>query len=989
MKRKLNGILTLLLVLVAQISFAQQKEVTGQVTDPEGLPLPGVNVVVQNTTRGTQTDFDGNYSIMAREGETLVFSYVGFAKASRTIGEGNIPVNVSLELDAAALEEVVVVGYGTRDKTDVVGSVAQINAEILDEKPAANVLDAMQGKVPGLQIFSSSGEPSGTPSIRLHGAGSLGAGSTPLILLDGFPIDSGSLVSLNPEDIEDVTVLKDASATAIYGSRAANGVVFISTKNGRKEKDPVINLSAQYGFTNLANTEPFESLMNTEQLTSFWVETGLYTQAQVDAILQANPGNDTEWYKYYYKEDAPTAQYNLSVSGGSERTSFYISGGFFDQEGLAYRSDFTRYTLRSNIATEVNDWISMGLNLSMGYDERQTNPYGSNSTNRGLAPLAQPFYSPINPETGKRYEGVIPGWNRYDPEYLADKNPSDGNNTQFNPSGYIQITPFEGLTLKTQAGLEAYDYRLTSRRLPSFIGSLNFGSSSEEFSRGITKTITNTAEYKFKLADVNSFTLLGGHEFIDFDYEFFEAFSAGQTDDRLVLLGQGPESRDVAQSKSEYVFESYFGRFSYDFNKKYYVDFTLRQDGSSRFGADNKYANFWAVGAMWKLKKEVFLEDVDWLEELTLRASHGTSGNADIGNYNSLSLVGTNQYAGQTGWALSTPGNPGLSWESQTKTTVGVSMNVLDRVRLDVEYYNRVTEDMLIDVPYPYTSGFSEVTSNVGSLTNSGVDVALNFDVVKGDDFYVTPYLNFNYNKNEVTELFQDKEYWIIPNTGVSWAVGQPVSFFYPVFAGVNSETGAPEWYVPNADPDQIVNPNLDPNNVTSNFNTAALQQNTGIKRYPPLNGGFGVNSGYKGFYVNADFTFSSGKYLINNDRYFFENPQVFRGFNANERVMDYWKEPGDESLFPAIGYQFTQFDSRLIEDASFVRLKTLSVGYNFPKSLTDQLAVFDGVKVYFVGRNLLTWTEYLGPDPEVDSNLTLGANPNTKQVTFGVDFQF
>ena len=988
MKRKLSGILTLLMVLVVQISFAQERVITGKVTGPDGVPLPGVNVVVENTSTGTQTDFDGNYSIRALEGQTLVFSYVGFANARRAIGEFASPVNVTMEIDAAALKEVVVVGYGTRDKTDVVGSVSQINAEVLDEKPSANVLDAMQGKVPGLQIFSSSGEPSATPSIRLHGAGSLGAGSTPLILLDGFPIDSGTLVSINPEDIQDVTVLKDASATAIYGSRAANGVVFVTTKTGRKEKDPVINLSYQYGVSNLANTDPFTALMNTEQLTDFWIETGFRTQEQVDELLALYP-NDTEWYKYYYKDDAPTSQVNISVSGGSEKTSYYLSGGYFSQEGLAYRSDFERYTLRSNIATEVNDWINVGLNLSMGYDERQTNPYGSNSTNRGLAPLAQPFYSPIDPETGERYQGVIPGWGRYDSNYLADKLPSKGGNAQFNPSGYIQITPLEGLTLKTQAGLEAYDYRATSRRLPSFIGNLNFGSSTESFTRGVTQTITNTAEYAFKIGEANTFTALGGHEYIDFDYEFFNASSDGQTDDRLILLSQGPENRDVSQSKSEYVFESYFGRLSYDFAKKYYVDFTLRQDGSSRFGEDNKYADFWAVGGMWKMKKEGFLQDTDWINELTLRGSYGTSGNADIGNYNSLALVGTTQYAGETGWNLSTPGNPSLSWETQKKTTVGVNLTLFNRIRLDAEYYNRVTEDMLIDVPYPYTSGFSDVTTNVGSLKNSGVDVALNFDIFKNRDFYVTPYLNFNYNKNEVTELFQGKDYWIIPNTGVSWAVGQPVSFFYPVFAGINSETGAPEWFVPNADPDQIVNTNQDPNNVTSDFNTAALQQNTGIKRYPPWNGGFGLNSGYKGFYVNADFTFSSGKYLINNDRYFFENPNVFRGFNQNERVMDYWQQPGDETLFPAYEYQFTQFDSRLIEDASFIRLKTLSVGYSLPASLLEELRILDGLKVYFVGRNLLTWTDYLGPDPEVDSNLSLGANPNTKQLTFGVDLQF
>ncbi|UJH92979.1 SusC/RagA family TonB-linked outer membrane protein [Antarcticibacterium sp. 1MA-6-2] len=837
-------------------------------------------------------------------------------------------------------------------------------------------------------MLTSSGEPSATPSIRLHGAGSLGAGSTPLIVLDGFPIDSGSLVSMNPEDFEDITVLKDASATAIYGSRAANGVVYITSKKGRRGKDPVINLSSQHGFTYLANKDYFTNFLNTQQLTDFWVETGYRTQEQVNAILEEYP-NDTQWYEYYYNEGAPTTQLNLNVSGGGEHSTYYISGGYFTQEGMAYRSGFDRYTLRSNLTTDIKDWIQVGLNLSLGYDERQTNPYGSNSTNRGLALLAQPFYSPINPETGRRYEGVIPGWNRYDPQYLADNNPSLGTNVQLNPSGFIQLQPFKGLTLRTQAGVEFYDYTISTQRLPSYVGSLNFGSSSEEFRRGLTKTITNTIEYKFDLGVVNNFSILGGQEYIDFDYERFLGSSAGQSDDRLILLGQGPESISVEQDRAEYVFTSYFGRLTYDYNKKYYVDFTARRDGSSRFGAENRYADFWAIGAMWKAKNESFLQDVNWLGELTFRASHGTSGNADIGNYNSLALVGTNQYNGQNRWALSTPGNPALSWENQTKTTLGVNMNLFQRLNLDVELYNRVTEDMLIDVPYPYTTGFDEVTSNVGSLKNSGIDVTLDFNLFTNQDFYVTPYLNFNYNRNEVTELFQDKDYWIIPNTGVSWAIGQPVSFFYPVFAGVDSETGDAQWYVPNEDPDQIINPNLDPNNVTTTFNSANLQQNTGIKRYAPLNGGFGLNAGYKGFYMQAAFTFSEGKHLINNDRYFFENPSVFGGFNQSTAVLDYWKEPGDQTQFPRYGVQFTQFDSRLIEDASFIRLKTLSLGYNLPRELVQTVGLIDGLKLYVVGRNLLTWTEYSGPDPEIDSNLTLGVNPNTKQFTMGVDIAF
>jgi hypothetical protein len=295
---------------------------------------------------------------------------------------------------------------------------------------------------------------------------------------------------------------------------------------------------------------------------------------------------------------------------------------------------------------------------------------------------------------------------------------------------------------------------------------------------------------------------------------------------------------------------------------------------------------------------------------------------------------------------------------------------------------------MLIDVPYAYTTGFSSITSNVGTLKNTGIDLAIDGDIIKTRDAYLTPYLNFNYNKNEVTELFQGKQFWIIPNTGVCWAVGQPVSFFYPIFKDVNPQTGLPEWYLPNADPNKITETRKDPNAVTSTF-SPTLQQNTGIKRYPPVNGGFGLNGGFKGFYMNADFTFSQGKYLINNDRYFFENPNQFTGFNQSKTVLNYWQKAGDIATFPKYGVQFTQFDSRLIEDASFMRLKNLTVGYNLPNSILSKGGFVKAARFYVTGRNLLTFTKYTGPDPEVDQNLTLGANPNTKQVAVGLDVTF
>lgn len=967
-----------------QVVNAQVRRISGTVTSSaDGLSIPGVSVVVKGTSIGTITNINGVYQLdVPQDATTIVFSFVGMRTTEMPI-TGNT-IDVALESDVIGVDEVVVIGYGTaRAVGTVVGSLTRVSSEKLQERPTANVWDAMQGKVAGLQVYTSSGEPTQLSSVRLHGVGSLGASSTPLYVLDGVPVNPGNMLSLNPNDFESVTVLKDASATSIYGSRAANGVIYITTKSGKSDTKATITVNAQYGTSSLANEDFYNGFMNTKQLTDFWLDVKYRTQAQVDDLLTRFP-NDTKWYKYYYKDNAPTYQGDISITGGSERTKYFVSGAYFFQDGLATRSEYERYSMRANINSQANDWLSFGVNMSGSTDARQSNPYGSNSTNRGLAMLAQPFYTPYDAD-GKPFRGLIPGWGRYDPYYLAEMLTSDGNNIQFNMMSFVQLNPFRGLTLRSQAGIDGYDYRSTELRYPSYVGSLNNGSAYEYFSRNVTMTITNTAEYKYSINNVHNITALVGQEGVDNKSGNFSASSNGHTDDRLMLLPAGPNNRNVTQAKAEYGFLSYFGRLDYGYAQKYFLDFSARSDASSRFGYENRTATFWAAGAMWNAKKEAFMQGVNFISSLNVKASIGTSGNSEIGNYDHLALVGTTQYDGQTGWVISTPGNPRLSWENQKKTTIGTRFGLLnDKFRFNVEYYNRVTESMLISVPQPYTTGFANITENVGSLKNSGIDVEFDFDIVRTRDFYVTPYANFNYNKNEVTELFQEKDYWIIPNTGVAWAVGEPVSFFYPLFAGVDPADGAPMWYVPG---DDVTKTRKE--ETTKVFNTAALNQNIGIPRYAPIAGGFGLNAGWKGISVQADFAYVHDKYLFNNDRYFYENPNVFGGFNQSATVLDYWKEPGDVTAFPRWASQFTQFDSRLIENASFLRMKNLTVGYSLPASLVQKTNFFTGTRFYVTGRNLLTWTNYSGPDPEVDSNITLGANPNTKQFTFGVSLSF
>ncbi len=968
-----------------------QKTFSGKVIGPDGLGLPGVNVVEKaNPTNGTATDIDGNWTLTVPNGNSILeFSSIGMRTVELAAKDAK---EITMQDDAQMLEDVVVIGYGSARKiTNTSASVVKVGGKQLEDRPTANPFDAIQGKVTGLQVFSSSGEPSEVSSVRLHGTGSLGAGATPLYILDGIPVSSSTIQSMNSNDFESMQVLKDAAATSIYGARAANGVVFITTKKGKSGERANITVRGQYGVSNLANEDYFKSMMTADELGAFWLDAGMMTEESLKAKREKYP-YDTRWYEYYFKDNVPTYQADVAISGGKGSTRYYVSGGVFDQEGLRYRSGYTKYNFRTNLSTSLNDYIKIGANTAIAYSEYQSNQYDRNSTNGGLSLLALPFYSPYDKNGNEYYGRKIPGWNRYSPRYLADKKPYPKNRINVVSSANVTVKPIENLTLRSQVGLEFTDYRGTWKRLPSYASALGNGGVYEKFNRKVNWTITNTAEYKFNVNEEHNFTALLGQEYIDYHYDGFGAEGFGLQDDRLTLLGNTTKDKKVGKLENnfvqftEYAFLSYFTQLSYDYKEKYFVDVSLRQDESSRFGTNNKTAMFWSAGLLWKAKKESFLKDVDWLNDLNVKFSIGTSGNAAIGDYQSLALAGNiNQYKTGTGWGITASGNPNLTWEQQTKTTFGFDARLFDRLGVNIEVYNRLTSDMLMSVPYPYTSGFSKIKDNVGEYQNRGIDLKLDYDFYKNDDGdYVKAYLNYNYNKDEVKSLFQGLDHWIIPNTGVCYVVGQPVMFFYPLFKQVNPENGAPEWYVPGEDITKTTK-----EESTDRF-TDGLEQNTGVKRYAPVNGGWGLDASFKGFYLQSYFTFSYGKNLIVNDAFFFENPTQWGvGFNQRNTVRDFWKKPGDKAKFPSTSYRFTEFDSRMIQDASFMRLKTLTLGYQLPKNILGDQNLIQGAKIYFTGRNLFTWTGFEGPDPEIDSNLTLGANPNTKQISVGLEITF
>lgn len=978
-------------------SALAQTKVSGTVYSQEdGQPIIGAAVKVIGTQTGVLTDVNGKFSVSLPKGKNaLQISYLGYESKDVIAKNG---MRIFLASDARVIDDVVVVGYGSGRKVGtVVGSVTTVHAEKLNNAPSASALDALQGQVAGLNVLTSSGESGDNAvSMNIHGIGSLGASSTPLYVIDGIPSNSRTIMAMNPNDIESVTVLKDASATSIYGSRAANGVVYVTTKTGKFNTDAKVTFRTQYGRNTLANKGFYENMMSASELKQFWLDafgdwgvTESYLKQRFD---DRGYTADTKWYEVLQNWSAVQTQNDLSIEGGSEKVKYMLGASQFHQDGTTIGNYYDRYTARANIDARPKDWLKVGVNVNLSHDKRQRNSNWGNSSSGnanylagGLSMLQNPLYPQFD-ENGEEYNRY-PGNNLWNPVYYMETHPDEFLRYGLIGNAYVEITPIKNLKIMSRLGTDMYFIRNNWMTLPSFPGANGSGTKGKSTDYEYSNTITNTIEYKFSITDDHNFTVLAGMEGVDNNYDYFYARSQGQDDDRLMNLQNGTQSTyTMSESATRSKFLSFFGRLEYSLMDKYFFDASIRNDACSRFGANNRNATFWSAGAMWKLGKEDFLKDVKAINDLNFKVSYGTQGNASIGDYAAIGRIGTlSKYDDAATWAYTSPGNPNLTWETQKLLTIGVNGRLFNFVDFDISYYVRKTSDMLMDVPYPYTSGFEEITTNVGTLQNSGIDIELNFNILKGKDYYLNFRTIFNYNSQKITELFQGRDRWEIANTGVAYVVGNPVMFYYPVYAGVDPADGAPMWYVPGD--------NIDENHeveTTKEFDEERLTQNTGKKRYAPVNGGFSISGGWKGISLSADFSYVLGKYLINNDAYFYENPGSFLFYNTSKDCADYWTPENPNAKFPSWTNDYImQFDTHLLENASFMRLKNLQIGYDFPKKLLGFQNVVKGLKITLTGRNLWTVTSYGGIDPEVNSNLTLGKVGNSKQYLFGAEITF
>ena len=977
-----------------------QTQVNGTVTSADdGEPVIGASVLVEGTKTGTVTDINGNFSISVPAGKKLVISYLGMQTQTVSAKPG---MRIELAADSQTLEDLVVVGYGTGRKVGtVIGSVSTVGSDKLKNAPSASVLDALQGQVAGLSVLSSSGVAGdNATSITLHGVGSLGSSSEPLYVIDGIPSTSRTLMAMNPNDIQSVSVLKDASATSIYGSRAANGVIYVTTKGGSYNSKATVTFRTQYGWSTLADKGLYENMMSGDELYNFWLDSGFadyYMGGDGAAYLKETYDDqgyryNTKWYEIFQQFNNPQTQNDITFEGGSDRMSYMVSASQFHQRGTSIGNVYDRYTVRTNLNGRPKDWLKFGINLNLSYDKNEQNANWGNSSGPsnyiagGLSYLLNPLYPSHDPETGEPLHYFPFGM--YDPQYMADSRPDTYSRYFMNGNFFVSLTPIKGLTITSRIGTDMIFTRRNANAFPSSDLYGGSGSRLKASAYQYTHTITNTAEYRFSIAEDNHFTVLLGQEGTDSNYDYFSASSSGQYDDRLMNLQNGTQaSYAMTEDATASKFLSFFGRIDYDWAEKYFVDFSLRTDGSSRFSKDNRWGTFWAAGAMWKAKKEKFLKDVKWLDDLSLKVSYGTQGNASIGDYTWLRMYGINtSYGDNPALHMTQALNDDLTWEKQQLFTVGLSGRVLDMIDFEIQYYNRQTKDMLMAVPYPYTTGFSSLYRNVGGMENQGIDINLGVDILKHKDYFLRFSTNFNYNSQKITELFDGRDRWVVANTLVAYVVGDPVSYYMPIYAGVDPEDGAPMWYKAgeNVDDKTCVE-------TTKNYDEAALTQNTGKKRYAPINGGFSLSGGWKGLTLQADFSYVIGKYMVNNDAYFYNNPmQGGLDYNQSKDVLNYWTPENPNAAFPdwSQGYVM-QFDTHLLENASFLRLKNLQIGYELPKQWLNFQNVLQNVKITFTGRNLLTVTSYGGIDPEVDSNLTYGIAGNSKQYLFGLELTF
>lgn len=1036
-------------MLIAGTTVAQNRTITGTVTDQsDGKPLPGVSVRIKGGVGGSQTNSQGKYSLSVPQGATsLEFSYIGYTAQSIAISSENV-VNAVLQANATELGEVIVIAYGTTTKESFTGSVGTVKAAELRDRPVTSVDKALQGTVPGLVVKSNSGQPGSAAQVRVRGVASINSNASPLYVIDGVPMDTQEdismlsisnnqstniLSSLNSEDIESVTVLKDAASAALYGAKAANGVVIITTKKGKAGKTK-IQAGATFGFSDLA-VKQHELLNASEYFGVYWdanykkyIDAGqapalATTNANKETIriLGVNPYNtpnpyaaqgtlsngaalnyDTDWRDEVLRT-GKNKDYNVSFSGGSETTKFYVSGGYFDQQGIALASSFKRYSAKLNLENKATDFLTLGMYNTLSYTDQQAPSGGTNGSSllgfTNNVSNVYPLYA-RNPDGSIKYDVKgKPVYNfdnkmfkDYNPVFLSENDKFSTQTARVVSTGFAEIAFLKDFKFKSMFTVDYLSNReLLFYNMEHGDGVAVDGRASKFAARNLSLTITNTLNYN-KTIGAHVFGFLAGHEASKTNYDLLNAAATGFPFPGVTELRSASKAATADSYQTDYRSTGYFSRLTYAYNNKYFLSSSIRRDASSVFGIDNKWGTFWSVGAAWRLKQESFLQDVDWLTELKLRFNYGTVGNdkfistnTELSRYASLDLyeLGFN-YAGAGGTSYSQLGNPKLRWEKNANTDFGLEFRLFNRINGEVVYYKRASDDLLFAKPISMVTGFKDINTNLASMNNQGIEVSLSADAVTTTDFNWNVGINFARNTNKITKLSQDQ---VIVGSKRFRIGGDLYRYFIPEYAGVDPADGRALWYK-----DQT-----DANGVTTKVTTNEYAQATNYEQgsaFPKMTGAFNNRFTYKDFDLGFMIYFSLGGKILDNNYQTLTGDGTSPGKQLSRDALNAWKNPGEITNIPRFMISNNTLSSnrstRYLFDNTYARLKTISLGYTLPKNLINKTRILQNARVYVMGENVLTWAKHKGVDPEFDFDGVAGNEiPNVKTFSFGLNIGF
>ena len=994
MKKRLTMLFAALILCIGGV-LAQTKVNGTVVSQDDGQPVIGASVLVIGTNVGAVTDANGKFSLTLPEGKkNLRITYVGMEPIEISARPS---MRIVLTSDQRALDEVIVVGYGTQRREAKTGSITTVSAGEIADIPATSLDKMLGGKLAGVMITQQSGQPGSTSSIRIRGNSSINAGNNPLYVVDGIPVMSGGdaemtntsnpIATINPDDIESITVLKDAAAASVYGSRAANGVILITTKSGKEGKSQ-FTVRAKYGVSSLANDNDF-GVMNGQELLQY----------QRDAIVNAgkNPDNPTAGANYYrpyelltreqtnwmdhFTRLGKTQEYELTMSGGSAKTKYYNSLSYHKTEGIYYGIDFERMQGRVNVDHEILSNLKTGTRINLGYTNANDVPmqslYYSNPAFAGMTILP---WTPKYDEEGN-FNTNIPENSTTNPRATAAYDDQWQKTYFVNGSFYLEWKPVKQLTLKST---NAAEFKAIESRRYWSLEAHNYAAGYPELqmidSQRRNLTTSNTATWEDTYAEKHYVRALLGQEANHYHYQYIYGMAENLNPQIPYLVSGDSSNYPVEDYYMNRTLLSWFGILDYNYASRYYLQASIRTDGSSRFGENKRWGTFWSVGASWNLHNEAFMNDVNWLDVAKVRASYGVNGNDNITDYQQYGTYTSSIYNGVTGLRPSTPANPDLSWEKNYSWNVGVDFRFLKRFSGSIDVYSRKTTDMLLDKAQSSTSGFNSATVNIGSMRNAGIEFQFDADIIDKGDWKWTAGINIAHNKTKILELAGDEMMNYSEDSRLRHIVGESMfTFWLKDYAGVNPVNGEALW-------------RNEAGEITNNYNDAAYVKSGSPE--PKYTGGINSTVSWKGLQLSVVGEFKGGnKVLIIENRYLTSDGAQMT-MNQQKDALNYWKKPGDTGCNPKpIAGNPTNSNSfssnRFIEKGDYFRIKDVTLSYQLPQTLISKIGL-KSTRVYASGLNVYTFHDVNFWDPErgIDG-MGYGIYPVSKSFILGLDLTF